>query len=145
MFQINYNYQSLPSADFNNYNNIKTQLNIEENYKKDNELNGKKKEIYNYYNNNLTSNNNKNVEENIKKEKNKKNIFKKFKSLNDGGNFSSDKNVAKFADITFIKKPKEKTGTKMNQNLKFTSKDNKKGITDKFYYGSVTKKNIIKY
>ena len=145
MLQINYNYESLQSADFNNSNNIKTQLNIVENYKKDNELNGKKKEIYNYYNNNFTPNNNKIVEENVKKEKNKKNIFKKFKSLNDGGKFLSDKNIAKFADITFIKKPKEKTGTKMNQNLKFASQDNKKGITDKFYYDSVTKNNIIKY
>ena len=139
------NYQPKPSTNFND--NIETKLKIEDHFKNQNELIKQKR--YNNYN--FTPNKNKYIEENLKKEHTKNIPFKKFKSLDNGnpikffnGNYLSDKNVAKFMDITFIKKPKDKSGIKIMQNLKIEQVD-KRGSMTKYYYDKKTKNSIIKY
>jgi hypothetical protein len=139
------NYQSRPSVS--NNDNIMTKLKIEDNFKNQNEL-IKPKRLNNY---NFTPNKNKYIKENLKKEHTKNIRFKKFKSLDNGnpikffnGNYLSDKNVTKFMDITFIKKPKNKSGAKIMHNLKIEQVD-KRGSKTKYYYDNKTKNSIIKY
>ena len=148
MPHYNYNIQPRPSADINN--NIENEFKKEDNIIKVNELNNPKGINNLFYNFTPKS---KNISKKYEEEYlNKRILLKEFKSSNKdfypnksvNENYLSEKFVTKYVDEDEnddVKKPRDKPGTAINQNLKLEPQDNKRGSSKKYYYDSRIKNN----
>jgi hypothetical protein len=144
-YNYNYNIQPRPSADINN--NIENNFKIEDNIIKISELNKPKGINNRFYN--FTPKNKNNSKKYEEENLSKRILLKQFKSSNKdfypnksvNENYLSEKFVTKYVDENDVKKPRDKPGTAINQNLKLEPQDNKRGSSKKYYYDSRAENN----